>query len=116
MLIVGSILEIARLGIPGGDLRGMKRIGLLTSGGDCAGLNAVIRAVYARSRQLGWQVVGIRNGTAGLMERPVQAEELDQRALSSDMLRLGGTILGTTNKGDPFKFPTEDGKFVDRSN
>src|SRR3569833_3693842 len=112
MLIVGSIREIARPG----DIRGMKRIGLLTSGGDRAGLNAVIRGVYARSNQLGWQVVGIKNGTAGLMERPVQAHELDDRAMSSDMLRLGGTILGTTNKGNPFKFPMEDGTFVDRSN
>jgi 6-phosphofructokinase 1 len=94
----------------------MKRIGLLTSGGDCAGLNAVIRAVYARAHLgNGWQVVGIRNGTAGLMARPVEAEELDDRALSSDLLRLGGTILGTTNKGDPFKFPMEDGSFADRS-
>jgi 6-phosphofructokinase 1 len=94
----------------------MRRIGLLTSGGDCAGLNAVIRGVYARSRQLGWQVVGIKNGTAGLMERPVQAEELDNRFMASDLLRLGGTVLGTTNKGNPFKFPMEDGSFIDRSN
>src|SRR3954470_1209458 len=112
MLIVGSIREIARPG----DSRGMRRIGLLTSGGDCAGLNAVIRGVYSRAHQLGWQVVGIKNGTAGLMERPVQAEELDNRAMSSDLLRLGGSILGTTNKGNPFKFPTEDGSFIDRSN
>ena len=84
----------------------MKRIGLLTSGGDCAGLNAALRAVYARATHgYGWTVVGIRNGTAGLMERPVQAEELDERAMNSDLLRLGGTILGTTNKGNPFKFP-----------
>ena len=95
----------------------MKRIGLLTSGGDCAGLNAALRAVYARAHHgYGWTVVGIRNGTAGLMERPVQAEELDDRAMNSDLLRLGGTILGTTNKGNPFKFPMEDGSFVDRSN
>ena len=83
----------------------MKRIGLLTSGGDCAGLNAALRAVYARAHHgYGWTVVGIRNGTAGLMERPVQADELDERAMNSDLLRLGGTILGTTNKGNPFKF------------
>jgi phosphofructokinase-like protein len=95
----------------------MKRIGLLCSGGDCAGLNAALRGVYARAHHgYGWTVVGIRNGTAGLMERPVQAYELDDRAMSSDMLRLGGTILGTTNKGNPFKFPMEDGSFVDRSN
>src|SRR5262249_28753917 len=93
----------------------IERIGILTSGGDCAGLNPVIRAVVSRATGLGWTVVGIRNGTAGLLARPVEAVELDRRATGSDMLRLGGTILGTTNKGDPFAFPTADGRLVDRS-
>jgi 6-phosphofructokinase 1 len=84
----------------------IQRIGILTSGGDCAGLNPVIRAVVSRASALGWTVVGIRNGTAGLLARPVEAIELDRRATGSEMLRLGGTILGTTNKGDPFAFPT----------
>jgi 6-phosphofructokinase 1 len=93
-----------------------KRIGLLTSGGDCAGLNAVIRAVVLRAvNTYGWQVFGIRNGTAGLLERPVQADELTPADLTTDLLRLGGTILGTTNKGDPFAFPMPDGRVVDRS-
>ncbi|HIC80457.1 MAG TPA: 6-phosphofructokinase, partial [Kiloniellaceae bacterium] len=49
-----------------------KRIGVLTSGGDCAGLNAVLRAVVHRAVEgYGWQVVGIHNGTAGLLARPV---------------------------------------------
>src|SRR3546814_11847098 len=53
-----------------------KRIGILTSGGDCAGLNAVIRAVAYRAIDgYGWQVVGIRNGTAGLLARPVEYED-----------------------------------------
>src|SRR5512147_2722860 len=94
----------------------IKKIGLLTSGGDCAGLNAVIRAVYSQAcHGNGWRVIGIRNGTAGLMSRPVEAEALNETVMSSEMLRQGGTILGTTNKGNPFKFPTEDGKLVDRS-
>ncbi len=93
----------------------IQRIGILTSGGDCAGLNPVIRAVVSRARTLGWTVVGIRNGTAGLLARPVEAVELDRRATGGDMLRLGGTILGTTNKGDPFAFPTANGRLVDRS-
>lgn len=94
----------------------VKTIGLLTSGGDCAGLNAVIRAVYSQAYHgNGWKVVGIRNGTAGLLSRPVEAEALDERVMSSEMLRQGGTILGTTNKGNPFRFPTEDGKLADRS-
>jgi 6-phosphofructokinase 1 len=93
-----------------------KRIGLLTSGGDCAGLNAVIRAVVLRATNTyGWQVVGIRNGTAGLLDRPVQADELSPADMTADLLRLGGTMLGTTNKGDPFAFPLPDGRVVDRS-
>jgi phosphofructokinase-like protein len=93
----------------------IQRIGILTSGGDCAGLNPVIRAVVCRAGSLGWTVVGIRNGTAGLLARPVEAVELDHRATGGDMLRLGGTILGTTNKGDPFAFPMPDGRLVDRT-
>jgi 6-phosphofructokinase 1 len=94
----------------------IKRVGILTSGGDCAGLNAVIRAVYAHARgHFGWDVVGIHNGTAGLLARPVDASALDDKVLGSDMLRQGGTILGTTNKGDPFAFPQEDGNLADRS-
>ena len=94
----------------------MKRIGILTSGGDCAGLNAVIRAVAHRAiRGYGWQVIGIRQGTAGLLARPVQAETLDLADFTGNILRLGGTILGTTNKGDPFAYPQSDGRLLDRS-
>jgi ATP-dependent phosphofructokinase / diphosphate-dependent phosphofructokinase len=92
-----------------------KRIGILTSGGDCAGLNAAIRAVVLRASALGWTVVGIHHGTAGLMERPVQAEELGFAVTDTAVMRQGGTILGTTNKGDPFAFPMPDGRQVDRS-
>jgi len=93
-----------------------KTIGILTSGGDCAGLNAAIRAVVARAVQgYGWRVYGIRQGTMGLMRRPVEYEELDLSISTVNMLRLGGTILGTTNKGDPFAFPMPDGSLRDRS-
>jgi ATP-dependent phosphofructokinase / diphosphate-dependent phosphofructokinase len=93
-----------------------KIIGILTSGGDCAGLNAAIRAVVARAIQgYGWRVYGIRQGTMGLMHRPVEYEELDLRISTVNILRLGGTILGTTNKGDPFAFPMPDGSIRDRS-
>lgn len=93
-----------------------KTIGLLTSGGDCAGLNAVIRGVVTRAAEgHGWQVYGIRNGTMGLLRRPPQYELLDQRVTTTDMLRLGGTVLGTTNSGDPFAFPMPDGDRLDRS-
>lgn len=95
---------------------GGKRIGLLTSGGDCAGLNAAIRAVVLRAHHgYRWTVVGLRKGTHGLLSRPVEADELDPAAMDSAMLRLGGTALGTTNKGNPFAFPMPDGTLRDRS-
>ena len=94
----------------------MARIGVLTSGGDCAGLNAVIRAVTFRAiRTYGWQVIGIRQGTLGLMSRPPDVMELKVEMFSGSMLREGGTMLGTTNTGDPFAFPTPGRGLVDRS-
>jgi 6-phosphofructokinase 1 len=93
-----------------------KTIGILTSGGDCAGLNAVIRAVVHRAIDgYGWRVLGIHDGTMGLLRRPVDFEELDIERVSGNMIRQGGTILGTTNKGDPFDFPMPDGTRQDRS-
>jgi 6-phosphofructokinase 1 len=92
-----------------------RRIGILTSGGDCAGLNATIRAAVLRAAQEGWEVLGIHNGTAGLMSDPPEAEPLHARQCDAIMLRLGGTILGTTNKGDPFAFPMPDGTLRDRA-
>jgi 6-phosphofructokinase 1 len=93
-----------------------KRIGILTSGGDCAGLNAVIRAVVHRAvLGYGWEVVGIRQGTAGLLARPVLAERLELALFTGNLLRQGGTILGTTNKDNPFAFPLADGSLIDRS-
>jgi phosphofructokinase-like protein len=93
-----------------------KTIGVLTSGGDCAGLNAVIRAVVSRAVSgHGWRVLGIRHGTLGLLQRPVDAEPLDPRAAGPAMARMAGTILGTTNHGDPFAYPMPDGSLKDRS-
>jgi 6-phosphofructokinase 1 len=92
-----------------------KRIALLTSGGDCAGLNAVIRAVVLRAAALDWEVVGIMDGTHGLLARPTLTMALSAENVDTVMLRQGGTILGTTNKGDPFAYPTPDGTIMDRS-
>ena len=93
-----------------------KRIGILTSGGDCAGLNAVIRAVTRCAVNVyGWEVLGICKATHGLMTRPPEAMPLDVTQVDS-LLTMGGTILGTTNKGDPFAFPMSDGTLSDRSN
>lgn len=92
-----------------------KRIGILTSGGDCAGLNAAIRAVVHRAvGTYNWEVVGILRSTQGLMSRPPQAIILDTKQVDPT-LSLAGTILGTTNKGNPFAFPMPDGTVCDRS-
>jgi len=92
-----------------------KRIGILTSGGDCAGLNAVIRAVtYRAVGTYGWDVLGIYRATQGLMSRPPQAIELDADKVDP-ILTKGGTILGTTNKGNPFAVPMPDGTVQDGS-
>lgn len=81
----------------------MKKIGLLTSGGDCAGLNACIRAVVNRAkRAYGWEVLGIEQGTDGLAPRPVRAMPLDFDAIPGHTMMMGGTFLGTTSRGDPF--------------
>lgn len=93
-----------------------RRIGILTSGGDCAGLNAVLRAAVLHAvGRYGWTVYGILKGTAGLMSRPVEAKELDPADFDGTLLRQAGTILGTTNKGNPFAYPLEEGGTVDRS-
>lgn len=91
------------------------RVGILTSGGDCAGLNAAIRAAVCRAAELGWTAIGIKEGTAGLLTRPLQYEVLTPDMFSGDIMRRGGTILGTTNKGNPFAFPMSDGTVKDRS-
>jgi 6-phosphofructokinase 1 len=93
-----------------------KRLGVLTSGGDCAGLNAALRAVVRRA-VIGhdWEVVGIEHGTDGLLDRPPRARELTPDDFEGSHLRQGGTILGSTNKGDPFRYPDPNGEAVDRS-
>ncbi len=94
----------------------IERIGILTSGGDCAGLNAVIRTVVHRAIQgYGWQVFEIHEGTHGLLERPVVCEELHLGIFTGNILRMGGTMLGTTNEGDPFHFSTPGESHLARS-
>ncbi len=78
------------------------RIGVLTGGGDCAGLNAAIRAVVRRTDYYGHEVLGIRNGWAGLLDNE-RIEPLTVREVSG-ILPLGGTILGTS-RTNPFKNP-----------
>lgn len=92
------------------------RIGILTSGGDCPGLNAVIRAVVKTAQnQYGMEVFGIEDGYLGLLEK---RGRLLGRQDVSGILQLGGTILGTDNRANPFRVPLRRGKkiiFEDRS-
>ena len=92
-----------------------KRLALLTSGGDCAGLNAVIRSVVLRASALEWEVLGIMAGAHGLLCHPPEIYPLTVKNVDTVMMRQGGTILGTTNKGDPFSYPMPDGTLQDRS-
>jgi len=92
-----------------------KKIAILTSGGDCAGLNAAIRAVVLRAEALGWDVIGIKQGSHGLLERPPATVTLHCHNVDTVMMRQGGTILGTTNKGNPFAWPMPDGSIKDLS-
>src|SRR5262245_43446232 len=81
----------------------IKRIGVLTGGGDAPGLNAVIRAVVKSSANSGIEVIGLEDSFDGLIE-PGRSRPLTPRDVTG-ILRLGGTILGTTNRGNPFAYP-----------
>ncbi len=74
-----------------------KTLGIVIGGGDCPGLNAVIRAVAKAAAMRGWETIGILGGYEGLLE-PRQCRPLDYHALSGLLVR-GGTILGTANRG-----------------
>jgi ATP-dependent phosphofructokinase / diphosphate-dependent phosphofructokinase len=93
----------------------IKRIAINTGGGDAPGLNAVIRAAVVSAVNRGWECYGIRDGYNGLME-PKNYPDGGLIPLPKSRVRgithLGGTILGTTNKGNPLKWPMKgkDGK------
>lgn len=90
----------------------ISRIAISTGGGDAPGLNAVIRAVTRVAIcEYGWEVVGIRDGFDGLL-KPDLITPMDLGAIRGIISR-GGTVLGTTNRGNPFKYAVEeDGKRV----
>lgn len=97
----------------------MKRVLVATGGGDCPGLNAVIRAIVRRAAQeRSWEVVGSIESYNGILREPTEIKVLDEQAVSGIHVR-GGTIIGTTNKGGPFAWPIKqpDGTWttVDRS-
>ena len=89
----------------------MKKIGVLTGGGDAPGLNAVIRAVVKSATNAGIQVIGLEDSFDGLIY-PEKSRILTPRDVTG-ILRLGGTMLGTVNRGDPFVEPivTPQGTF-----
>ena len=93
----------------------VRKIGVLTGGGDCPGLNAVIRGVTKPAQDHGMTVFGILDGFEGFVEgKTIELRNEDV----SGILSRGGTILGSSNKGDPFHWPVEkDGKIeiVDKS-
>ena len=79
----------------------VKKIGILTSGGDCGGLNAVVRAATLRAKnEYQWKVFGIRDGTLGLLKNPLDVLELTSKHFDGNLMRMGGTFLGTNNKGN----------------
>ena len=86
----------------------IRRIAVSTGGGDAPGLNAVIRAVVMAAHNRGWECVGIRDGFTGILQ-PEHYPQGGTLALTPDVVRgiahLGGTIIGTTNKGNPFHYP-----------
>lgn len=83
-----------------------RTIAILTGGGDCPGLNAVIRAVVRTAiGRYGWRVIGIEDGFDGLVGK-LRWRELDLNSVRG-ILQRGGTILGTSNRGNPFSYPVE---------
>jgi ATP-dependent phosphofructokinase / diphosphate-dependent phosphofructokinase len=93
------------------------KIGINTGGGDAPGLNAVIRAAVLAALRRGWEVYGIRRGYGGLLGDD-EVFRMDRESVRG-IGHLGGTILGTTNRGNPFEIPVTDAsgktRLVDRS-
>jgi len=97
----------------------LKRVMVLTGGGDCPGLNAVIRGIVKRaSQEKDWEVIGCIESFNGVLREPTEIMMLDEKTVEGLHMQ-GGTILGTTNKGGPFAWPVRnsDGTWttVDRS-
>jgi len=85
-----------------------KRCLVVTGGGDCPGLNAVIRAIVKRaSQENDWEIVGSIDGFNGVLKDPRELRVLSNRTVAGIHVR-GGTIIGTTNKGGPFAWPQQD--------
>jgi 6-phosphofructokinase len=84
----------------------MKKIVISTGGGDAPGLNAVIYAVVQSAHLRGWEVYGSRSGYKGLLDLDELVRLTPEKV--EDITPTGGTILGSTNKGNPFAMPVEN--------
>ena len=98
----------------------MKKLLIATGGGDCPGLNAVIRGIYKRAKkEKDWEVYGSKEAFNGVYSDPPEIIKLTKNKTAGIHVK-GGTILKTTNKADPLHFPITDEngnvKFVDRTN
>lgn len=91
-------------------MKRIRTIGILTGGGDCPGINAVIRAVAKTAiLEHGWDVIGIEDGYEGLIDN--RHRKLDLTDVSG-ILTIGGTILGTSNTADPYRYASSCGSSV----
>ena len=90
-----------------------KKIAILTGGGDCPGLNAVIRAVVKSSLRNGWKVYGVLQGFSGFLDPENKIIKMTEKHVKG-ILHIGGTILGTTNRANPVEY-IEDGVVKDVS-
>ncbi len=96
----------------------IKRIAISTGGGDAPGLNAVIRAATLAARNRGWDVVGIRDGFNGLINPELYPNgglvTLTRESVRG-IVHQGGTIIGTTNRGNPTAYPVQqpDGTWIE---
>ena len=99
----------------------MRRILVATGGGDCPGLNAVIRGIVKRAaleKEKEWEIIGSIESFNGILREPTEVVVLDEKTVAGIHVQ-GGTIIGTTNKGGPFAWPIHDSNgqwsTVDRS-
>ena len=95
------------------DIEFPRRIGLLTGGGDAPGLNAVIRAIVKSAANTRCDCIGFEDSFDGLLDRG-RSRQLGPKDVTG-IIRIGGTILGTSNRGSPFEYPETDGDPTDYS-
>ncbi len=85
-----------------------RRVLVATGGGDCPGLNAVIRGVVKRAaKERNWEVIGSMESFNGVLKEPTEIMVLDEKTVSGIHVQ-GGTILGTINKGGTFAWPVKE--------